>query len=55
MPLRCAGCDDVIGVYEPLVHVVGGVSRHTSLAAEPAVSFADGDGYHPACFERLWQ
>ena len=52
-PLRCAECDDVIGVYEPLVHVCGGAARRTSCAADPEVSCASGRRYHLTCYERL--
>lgn len=54
---RCGACDDVIGVYEPLVRVRGGSVRHTSRAAEPL--FPDpGSGerwYHRDCYESLDQ
>jgi hypothetical protein len=46
-------CRDVIGVYEPLVSVLGVVVRHTSLAVEPSVAAADGALYHRSCFERV--
>ena len=48
---RCAACRDVIGVYEPLVHVLGDLAWRTSLAAEPAVTAAGGDLYHADCYE----
>jgi hypothetical protein len=36
--LRCAICDDIIGVYEPIaVRDVSGL-RHTSLLNEPALT-----------------
>jgi hypothetical protein len=50
---RCAACGDVIGVYEGLVHVIDGVSRSTSRAAERGVTSSDGNCYHLGCFERL--
>jgi len=49
----CAACADVIGVYEPLVHVFGGLAWRTSRAAEPSVAAADGLLYHLKCYERL--
>ena len=52
-PPRCAGCDDVLGVYEPIMHVLGGYARVTSRAAEPGVSSAEGECYHADCYQRL--
>jgi hypothetical protein len=50
--LRCARCRDVIGVYEPLLHVVDGIARRTSRAAEPELVHAEGGScYHLACGE----
>ena len=47
---RCAACGQVIGVYEPLVHVSNGVARKTSRAAEPQLAGAQADAvYHLAC------
>lgn len=51
-PPRCGACDDVIGVYEPLVHLYGGAARRTSRAAEPDVPCASGQCYHLTCYER---
>ena len=48
----CALCRDVIGVYEPLVHVLGGLVSRTSLAAEPGVAIAGGERYHAGCYKR---
>ncbi len=46
----CAACGDVIGVYEPLVHVIDGVAHKTSRAAEPQLAQGQGDVlYHLAC------
>jgi hypothetical protein len=50
---RCTACDDVIGVYEPLVHTFGGLARRTSRAVEPGVFAAGGESYHLGCYERL--
>jgi hypothetical protein len=44
-------CGDVIGVYEPLVHVIGATARRTSLAADPETCSEDGDCYHAGCYE----
>jgi hypothetical protein len=51
--IRCDACGDVIGVYEPLVHVSGGFAWPTSRAAEPSIGVAAGRRYHLACFEAL--
>jgi hypothetical protein len=48
---RCARCGDVIGVYEPLVHVVEGVGHHTSRATEPRIVDEAGPLYHGYCYE----
>jgi hypothetical protein len=50
---RCVACRDVIGVYEPLVHVLGNLVWRTSLAAEPGVVGAGGTLYHLDCHTRL--
>lgn len=50
---RCTMCEDVIGVYEPLVHLDRELARHTSRAAEPGVTDASGQCYHLDCYERL--
>ena len=45
----CAACGEVIGVYEPLVHVVGAIAHATSRAADPDLSHRHGLVYHAAC------
>jgi hypothetical protein len=50
---RCVACHDVIGVYEPLVHVLAGLAWRTSRAAEPQIGAAGGDSYHLECHTRL--
>jgi hypothetical protein len=52
VPPRCVDCGDVIGVYEPLVAMVGdGIPRETSRAAEPRwVAAAPGAIYHSDCY-----
>jgi hypothetical protein len=52
-PPRCAACLDVIGVYEPLVHVFAGFAWRTSRAAEPSIATAAGMLYHLECYEKL--
>lgn len=50
-PPRCSVCDDVIGVYEPLVHL-GDFATRTSRAVEPEIC-SNGQCYHLACYEQL--
>ena len=50
---RCPACDDVLGVYEPIMHVFGGYARLTSRAAEPGVPSSEGRCFHLDCYERL--
>lgn len=52
-PPRCAACHDVIGVYEPVVHVFKGLVWRTSRAAEPGVGTAAGERYHLGCYEHM--
>jgi hypothetical protein len=52
--LRCTDCGDVIGVYEPVMHVFDQIARRTSVAAEPYVCHTAGDCYHAGCYERLF-
>lgn len=51
--LRCFHCEDVIGVYEPLIAVVGGWTRVTSKAAEPKIADQADECYHHACYETM--
>jgi hypothetical protein len=48
--LTCDHCADAIGVYEPLVVVIGGEVRETSRAAEPTVGSEAAERYHLACY-----
>ena len=51
-PLRCARCGEIIGVYEPLIHLADGIARKSSRAAEPDLVHAErGTCYHLACSE----
>jgi hypothetical protein len=50
---RCGSCDDVIGVYEPLVRVFHGSVQHTSRAAEPLRESSGERLYHLGCYESL--
>jgi hypothetical protein len=48
--LLCAACRQVIGVYEPLVHVIDGVAHKTSRAADPRLGQGSADAFfHLAC------
>jgi hypothetical protein len=48
--LLCAACGTVIGVYEPIVHVIDGVAHKTSRAADPQLAQGQTDTfYHLAC------
>ena len=49
---RCGACEDVIGVYEPLMHLGSGAARRSSRAAEPDVC-SSGVCYHLDCYLRL--
>ncbi len=40
--LRCAICDDVIGVYEPIAVPESSGLRHTSLLNEPTLTLEHG-------------
>jgi len=50
-PPRCQQCDEIIGVYEPLVMARDGVPHTTSIAAEPHLFPAVEVCYHGACYE----
>jgi hypothetical protein len=49
---RCQHCNDVIGVYEPMVVVHNGAPRETSRAAEQDDGGLDGELFHAACYEQ---
>jgi hypothetical protein len=49
---RCTYCGGVIGVYEPLVQVLGDAVLTTSRAADPNLSpGSPGRLYHALCYE----
>jgi len=48
--LRCRHCEDVIGVYEPMIVLSDGQARNTSRAAEPDERGLGGECYHHACY-----
>ena len=49
---RCEACHDVIGVYEPLMHMGSDCARRSSRAAEPEIC-SSGVCYHLDCYLRL--
>jgi hypothetical protein len=46
---KCEHCNEVIGVYEPMIVVVGEEVCETSRAAEPSVASGPGERYHRTC------
>jgi hypothetical protein len=48
--LRCHHCEDVIGVYEPMIVLTDGQARSTSRAAEQGGRGLVGECYHHACY-----
>ncbi len=48
--VRCRHCEDVIGVYEPMIVVCDGQVRGTSRAAEPNAGDDASECYHRACY-----
>ena len=49
--LRCRHCDEVIGVYEPMVVCSEGMPVHTSLAAMgPDAEIVGAHYFHSECF-----
>jgi hypothetical protein len=50
---RCQQCDDVIGVYEPMIVFNDKRARGSSRAAEQAAGGPVGDCYHHLCRLRI--
>jgi hypothetical protein len=50
---RCRHCDNVIGIYEPLIARGASGDQETSLAADPDCCGPGQDCYHLACFDRI--
>jgi hypothetical protein len=48
--LRCWHCQDVIGVYEPIVLETEQGARETSLLAEPSLNVTTRRCFHRACY-----
>jgi hypothetical protein len=50
--LRCHSCSEPIGVYEPMVALIQGQARETSLAATAHPDMLLGEAcFHRACFQ----
>jgi hypothetical protein len=49
-PLRCQHCNDVIGMYEPMIVLADGDVRESSRTAEKDSPLAMGACYHRACY-----
>jgi hypothetical protein len=47
--LRCPICDDVIGIYEPVVVIDQCRARHTSLTKEPSLGHGEQIVMHRHC------
>jgi hypothetical protein len=54
MAFRCGHCDDVIGVYEPMIVLRDGQPHTTSRATAQEGSWGrHGQCYHAACYEHV--
>jgi hypothetical protein len=51
---QCHHCDNVIGVYEPMVVLIDGRTRNTSRAAERDHEPLAGECYHHTCYALLY-
>ncbi len=49
-PLRCGHCQEVIGVYEPMIVLSDGVPVRTSRAAAKDDESLVGEHFHLRCF-----
>lgn len=47
--IRCRSCGDVIGVYEPMIVMLGGERLLTSRAAASGAFPDEATHYHAAC------
>jgi hypothetical protein len=52
-PILCARCDEVIGVYEPVIAVHDDEVKKTSLAADRELAARPGKLYHAACWTEV--
>jgi len=48
---RCGYCDELIGVYEPMVVLLPAGSRVTSRAAERELADVPEASFHRSCFD----
>jgi hypothetical protein len=48
---RCGYCNEIIGVYEPMIVLLPSGSRGTSRAAERDLTDVPETSFHKACFE----
>ena len=53
LSLKCAVCEDTIGVYEPLVVLSDFDARRTSLAIDPSAADTADAVFHSACVPTL--
>jgi len=47
---KCDHCGEPIGVYEPMIAMIGEEARETSRAAEPSTVSASTARYHRSCY-----
>jgi len=50
--VRCEYCDERIGVYEPMVELIGDLARLTSRAADPQSDAGGGRVFHATCYDQ---
>ncbi len=50
---RCTHCDDVIGVYEPMIVLANGQARYSSRFEEQDDGREVGECYHRDCYVHL--
>ncbi|HUB73973.1 MAG TPA: hypothetical protein VL979_08060 [Solirubrobacteraceae bacterium] len=49
--VRCGGCGEPIGVYEPMVVLAAGSARETSRAREPCAHEHAEACFHHDCYD----
>lgn len=52
--LRCWHCEEVIGVYEPMVVFSDGEAHKTSKAADPDIGEHGDECYHSSCYAQVY-
>src|SRR5579875_3787550 len=50
--LFCRHCNDLIGVYEPMVLMTPELNYETSLASDPSLYQTEHRCYHRTCFDQ---